>query len=192
VTDTPASEVTTLLGALRAGDPAAQERLVQRVYADLRELAAGLMRRERTDHTLEPTALVHEAVLRLLDQDALPRAPNRRYLLAAAARAMRQVLVDHARTRQADKRGGGLHRQPLDDVLEYFSRQKLDVLAVHDALDRLARLDERQSQVVALRVFGGLTLEEVAEQLDVSVATVGNDFRMARAWLRRELAGDAP
>jgi RNA polymerase sigma factor (TIGR02999 family) len=189
------SKVTTLLEKIRAGSPGARDQLVALVYDELRRLAAGLMRSERPGHTLEPTALVHEAVVRLLRPGALAGARSRAQFQAAAARAMRRVLVDHARERGADKRGGGRERQPLDEVLAYFAEQRLDLLAVHDALDHLAGLHERQAQVVELRFFGGYTVEEIAEQLQVSVSTVESDFRKATAFLRGQLSegvGDAP
>jgi RNA polymerase sigma factor (TIGR02999 family) len=185
-----AGEVTHLLDAVRAGETGAQDRLFALVYDELYRLAADLMQQERADHTLEPAALLNEAYLRLLGQDALAGAPNRRYFFAAAARAMRQVLVEHARRRAAEKRGGAQQRLPLDAVLDHFRAQHLDVLRVHEALEQLAALHARQSQVVLLRFFGGCTLEEVAEQLGVSVATVQGDFRLARAWLRQHLEGD--
>jgi RNA polymerase sigma factor (TIGR02999 family) len=180
-------EVTTLLDQIRAGSADAQERLVELVYQELRRLAGGLLRRERAGHTLQPTALVHEALLRLLRPDALGGAYNRSQFLAAAARAMRRVLVDHARQRAADKRGGGRAPLPLDEALDYFAEQHLDLLAVHDALDRLAGLHARQAQVVELRFFGGCTVEEIAAQLQVSVSTVESDFRKAAAFLRSQL-----
>jgi RNA polymerase sigma factor (TIGR02999 family) len=181
-------EVTTLLDAIRAGDADARGKLVELVYVELRRLAGGLMRRERPDHTLQPTALVHEALFRLLRPDALGGAQNRAQFLAAAARAMRRVLVDHARGRAAGKRGGGQGPVLLDEGLDYLARQHLDVLAVHEALDQLAGLHERQSQVVELRFFGGYTMEEVAGLLQVSVSTVESDFRKATAFLRGRLA----
>ena len=185
------AEVTTLLDEIRAGDASAKSKLVELVYQELRNLASGLMRRERAGHTLQPTALVHEACLRLLTPEMLGEARNRAHFFAAAARAMRHVLVDHARRRAADKRGGGQEPAPLDAVLDYFAKQNLDVVAVHDALTELADLHERQSQVVELRFFGGYTVEEVAEQLQVSVGTVESDFRKARAYLRSRLVKDA-
>jgi RNA polymerase sigma factor (TIGR02999 family) len=181
-------EVTTLLEAIRAGSPGARDQLIALVYDELRRLGGGLLRRERPGHTLQPTALVHEAVLRLFRPDALADPRGRAQFLAAAARAMRQVLVDHARRRAADKRGGGHGRRPLDDVLDHFAEQRLDLLAVHDALTRLAGLHERQSQVVELRFFGGYTVEEIAGQLEVSVSTVESDFRKATAFLRGQLS----
>jgi RNA polymerase sigma factor (TIGR02999 family) len=185
--DEPEGDVTALLGEIRAGDVRARDRLVERVYAELRRVAGGLMRAEPAGHSLQPTALLHEALADLLRGEALRQAPNRAYLFGAAARAMREVLVDHARRRRAEKRGAGRQRLPLDAVLLYFEEQKVDVLALHDALERLAALNERQSQVVTLRFFGGLTVPEVAEHLGVSVSTVESDFRVARAWLRQQL-----
>jgi RNA polymerase sigma-70 factor, ECF subfamily len=148
-----------------------------------------LMRRERTDHTLSPTAVVHEAVIRLLGEAVFDKAADRNFLFASAARAMREVLIDHARRRAAGRRGGGARRVPLDLVADYFQAQGLDVVAVHEALDRLAELNERQSQVMTLRYFGGLTVPEVAAALGVSVVTVERDWRLARAWLSGELEG---
>jgi RNA polymerase sigma factor (TIGR02999 family) len=183
------TDVTALLREIRAGDRRARDRLVERVYGELRRVAAGLMRGEPADHSLQPTALVHEALASLFQAETLRRAPNRAYLFGAAARAMREILVDHARRRRAEKRGGGQRRLPLDAVLLYFEEQQVDVVGLHEALDRLAALNERQSQVVTLRFFGGFTVAEVAEQLGVSVSTVESDFRIARAWLRQQLAG---
>ena len=180
-------EVTTLLDAIRAGDANAQSRLVALVYDELRRRAGALLRRERPDHTLQPTALAHEALLRLLSPEALARTRDRAHFLAAAATAMRQVLVDHARRRAADKRGGGQETLPLDEALDYLAQQKLDVLAVHEALDELAGLHARQSQVVELRFFGGLSIEETAEVLKISPATVKREWSLAQAWLYREL-----
>jgi RNA polymerase sigma-70 factor (ECF subfamily) len=145
------------------------------------------MRRERADHTLSPTAVVHEAVIRLLRDAAFDKSVDRSLLFASAARAMREVLIDHARRRSADRRGGRRRRVPLDLVAEHFEDQGLDVVAVHDALLRLAELDERQAQVMTLRYFGRLTVSEVAAALGVSPVTVERDWRLARAWLRGQL-----
>jgi RNA polymerase sigma factor (TIGR02999 family) len=182
------AEVTCLLEQLQAGNEDARNQVVALVYEELRRIAAGLMREEPPDHTLEPTALVNEALLRLLRGDVLRKAPDRRYLFAAAVRSMRQILVEHARRRATDKRGAGQQRVPLDAVLDHCREQNLDVAALHDALDRLAALDARQSQVVTLRFFGRFTVPEVAELLGVSVTTVEEDFRVARNWLHRQLA----
>ena len=184
-------DLTALLDAARAGGEDAKDRLVRTVYGELRRMAAGFMRRERADHTLQPSALVHEAVIRLLEGGALVTAQDRRHLFAAAAQAMRQVLVDHARTRDAAKRAGGRGRVPLDDVLAYFEAQHLDVIALNEAVDRLFTRDERQGLVVVLRFFAGLSIAEVAAALDVSAATVEGDWRVARAWLRGQLGGKA-
>jgi RNA polymerase sigma-70 factor (ECF subfamily) len=182
-------ETRLIFGRARAGDEGARDELVARVYDELRRIASGLMRRERIDHTLTPTAVVHEAVIRLLGDAVFEKAPDRSYLFASAARAMRQVLVDHARRRAADRRGGGRRRVPLDGVLASIEGQGLDVIALHEALDRLAEWNRRQSQVMTLRYFGGLTMPEIAEALGVSVVTVERDWRLARAWLDGQLRG---
>ena len=182
-------DLTAILGEARSGVPDARERLVRAIYAELRRTAGGLMRRERPGHTLQTTALVHEALLRLLDGDTLADVPNRRYLFAAAAQAMRQVLVDHARRRNARKRPGNRVRVPLDQVLAGFDEQGLDVIALHEALERLAQEHPRPAQVVDLRFFGGLSSPEVAEALAVSVTIVESDWRFARAWLKGQLGG---
>jgi RNA polymerase sigma-70 factor, ECF subfamily len=183
-------ELTQILGRARAGDEQARGEVVALVYDELRRVATGLMRRERNDHTLPPTAVVHEAVIRLLGEAVFDKAVDRNFLFASAARAMREVLIDHARRRGADRRGGGRKRIPLDLVVDYFEEQGLDVVAVHEALDRLAKWNERQAQVMTLRYFGGLTVPEVAESLGVSVVTVERDWRLARAWLGVQLQGD--
>jgi RNA polymerase sigma factor (TIGR02999 family) len=182
-------ELTLLLGNARAGDEGARGELVALVYDELRRVAANLMRRERPDHTLSPTAVVHEAVIRLLGEAVFDRAADRSFLFASAARSMREVLIDHARRRGADRRGGGRRRVPLDAVVDYFEEQGLDVVAVHEALDRLAELDGRQAQVMTLRYFGGMTVPEVATALGVSAVTVERDWRLARAWLAGRLGG---
>ncbi len=181
--------VTMILGRARAGDERARGELIGVIYDELRRVASGLMRRERPDHTLPPTAVVHEAVIRLLGEGVFDRAADRSFLFAAAARAMREVLVDHARRRSAARRGGGRGRVPLDAAVDYFEGQGLDIVAVHEALDRLAERDGRQAQVMTLRYFGGMTVAEVAAALGVSVATVEHDWRLARAWLAGELGG---
>jgi RNA polymerase sigma factor (TIGR02999 family) len=182
-------ELSILLDAARAGGADARDRLVRAIYDELRRIARGLMHRERPGHTLQPSALVHEALLRLLDGDALAEVPNRRYLFAAAAQAMRQVLVDHARRRRTRKREEPRARVPLDEALAAFEEGGLDVIALHEALDRLAQAHPRPAQVVDLRFFGGLPVPEVAELLGVSDSTVEGDWRFARAWLRRNLGG---
>jgi RNA polymerase sigma-70 factor, ECF subfamily len=181
--------LTLILGQARAGDERARDELLVLVYDELHRVASRLMRRERADHTLSPTAVVHEAVIRLLGEAALDKASDRGYLFASAARAMREVLIDHARRRAADRRGGGRRRVALDAVVDYFEGQGLELVAVHEALDRLAERDERQAQVMTLRYFGGMTVAEVAAALGVSVVTVERDWRVARAWLVGQLGG---
>jgi RNA polymerase sigma-70 factor (ECF subfamily) len=182
--------VTVLLARARAGDEGARNDLIDRVYGELRRVADGLMRRERPGHTLSPTAVVHEAVIKMLAESALDGAKDRSYLFASAARAMREVLIDHARRRRTARRGGGQQRVPLDAVVDYFQDQGVDLVAVHEALDRLAERNGRQAQVVTLRYFGGLTVPEIAEALGVSLGTVERDWRIARAWLSNQLSGE--
>jgi RNA polymerase sigma factor (TIGR02999 family) len=183
----PTQGLTLMLGRARAGDEAARGELVELVYDELRQVASRLMRRERAGHTLSPTAVVHEAVIRLLGDAVFDKAADRTYLLASATRAMREVLIDHARRRSADRRGGGRKRVALDSAVDYFEEQGLDILAVHEALDRLAELNERQAHVMTLRYFGGLTVPQVAAALGVAVVTVERDWRLARAWLASQL-----
>jgi RNA polymerase sigma-70 factor, ECF subfamily len=185
----PQHELTLILARARAGDEGARDKLLAQVYDELRQVASGMMRRERADHTLSPTAVVNEAVIRLLGEAIFDKAADRSYLFASAARAMREVLIDHARRRATDRRGGGRRRVPLDAVVDYFQGQGLDLVAVHEALDRLAERDERQAQVMTLRYFGGMTVPEVATALGVSTVTVERDWRLARAWLAGQLGG---
>lgn len=185
----PRRELTRILGRARTGNEPARSELVALVYDELRRVAGRLMRRERANHTLSPTAVVHEAVIKLMGEAVFDTASDRGFLLASAARAMREVLIDHARRRSAARRGGGRRRVALDAVVDYFEDQGLDVVAVHEALDRLAALDGRQAQVMTLRYFGGMTVPEVAEALGVAVVTVERDWRLARAWLVGELGG---
>jgi RNA polymerase sigma-70 factor (ECF subfamily) len=186
----PQQGLTLILGRARAGDEGARGELLALVYDELRQVASHLMRRERAGHTLSPTAVVHEAVIRLLGDAVFDKATDRGFLFASAARAMREVLIDHARRRGADRRGGGRRRVPLDAVVDYFEGQGLELVAVHEALDRLAERDERQAQVMTLRYFGGMTVAEVAAALGVSVVTVERDWRVARAWLVGQLGGE--
>jgi RNA polymerase sigma-70 factor (ECF subfamily) len=182
-------DVTAILSEARAGSPGAENRLIRAIYDELRRTAGGLMRRERRDHTLDASALVHEAVLRLLRGEALAEFSDRQQLYTAAAKAMRQVLVDHARHRNAGKREGHRARVPLDQLLAYFDNQGLDVIDLHQALERLSQAYPRQAQVVTLRFFGGLSIPEVVATLGVSDTTVETDWRFAKAWLRGQLGG---
>jgi RNA polymerase sigma factor (TIGR02999 family) len=179
--------VTRLLGAARRGDPGSYDQLLPLLQAELHHIAERHMRRERADHTLQPTALVHEAVLRLLG-GAPVAFTDRTHFLRAASQAMRRVLVDHARARNAAKRGGPL-RITLDESLAAPDDRVVDLLVLDDALTRLAAAEPRWAQVVELRFFTGLEVVEVAEVLGTSTATVKRDWRFAKAWLARELAG---
>jgi RNA polymerase sigma-70 factor (ECF subfamily) len=179
-------DITILLARYREGDEEALSRLIPLVYDQLRVAAARVLRGERGGHTLEPTALVHEAYLRMACQREAPWL-NRAHFVCCAARVMRNILVDYARARRADKRGGAAERVTLSDALAVSDGRSVDVLALDDALDALGRLDERQCRVVELRYFGGLSIEESAEALGVSPATVSHDWAIARAWLRCEL-----
>jgi RNA polymerase sigma factor (TIGR02999 family) len=182
------SEVTMALREIRKGNGPARNRVIDLVYNDLKAVASRLLKREQRDHILTPLVVVHETVIRLIGDTALMRAPNRRFLLAAAARIMRQVLVDHARQRLADRRGGRWSKIPLDDFAEDLDGHDVDVLMVHEALTELSHMSERQNQVVTLRYFGGMTTHEIAAALDVSAVTVERDWRQARRWLRKRLS----
>lgn len=181
--------VTRLLVEARAGSDDALDRLLKTLYAELHGIAERHMRGERKDHTLQPTALLHEAVLKLLGRVELP-FDDRNHFLRSASQAMRRVLVDHARSRNALKRGGGLN-VTLDESIEGRSDAVIDMLVLDQALDRLAAAEPRWAQVVELRFFTGLEIAEVAGVLGTSPATVKRDWQFARAWLAREL-GDAP
>jgi RNA polymerase sigma-70 factor, ECF subfamily len=184
-------DATELLRAWNEGDPEALNELVPLVEKELHRLARAYMRRERNDHTLQATALVNEAFLRLA-RTPNPRWQGRAHFVGIAARLMRQVLVDHARSRGYRKRGGGGLRVPLDHAPLITPEPELDVLAVDRALEAFAKVDPRKSQVVELRFFGGLSVEETAEVLGISVETVKRDWRVAKLWLSRELERKAP
>jgi RNA polymerase sigma factor (TIGR02999 family) len=181
------NELSELLMAAANGDVEGKERLFAAVYDELRRIAGRLMRRERADHTLQPTALVHEAVLQLLQGGFLSKIPNRHYFFAAATNAMRRILLAHHEKRTTAKRGGTLRRVPLDDVLDQLAEQKIEVGGLIEALNQLEKLDERQAQIVTLRYLNGCTIAEVADLLDVSESTVEGDWRFARAWLHDRL-----
>ena len=181
------SDVTGLLSAVKAGDRSAVEKLLPIVYDELRRRAASLMRREREGHTLQPTALVHEAFVQLVQQDRVDWQ-GRAHFFAVAAQLMRRILVDHARGRLRDKRGGGAVRISLDEGLGLSVERDADVVALDDALKSLAAVDARQAELVEMRFFGGLSVEEVAAVLGVSKRTVEAEWTVTKAWLRRELA----
>jgi RNA polymerase sigma-70 factor, ECF subfamily len=181
--------VTELLRAWADGDDGALERLTPLVETELRRLARAYMRRERRGHTLQTTALVNEAFLRLTDARRV-RFQDRAHFLGISARLMRRVLVDHARSRGYQKRGGGAQRVTLDEGLAKTPEIALDVVALDRALSALAEVDARKSRMVELRFFGGLSVEETAEVLGVSADTVKRDWRLAKLWLLRELEGE--
>lgn len=186
----PASQnVTDLLINWGKGDREALDQLVPLVYEELRRQAARYLRRERVGHTLQTTALIHEAYLRLVDQRNV-RWQNRAQFFGIAAKLMRRILVDHARTKKRAKRGGSDVRVSFTEAKISEKVQELDVVALDEALDRLAEIDERQSKIVELRFFSGLTVEETGEVLAISPATVKRDWSLAKAWLYREIRRD--
>jgi RNA polymerase sigma-70 factor (ECF subfamily) len=182
------SDVTGLLVALGDGDAAARSRLVEAVYGELKRLARGYLKRERPGHSLSPTVVVHDAYMKLIDQDRV-RWQNRSQFFAIAAHLMRRILVDHARTRDAKKRDGGA-RVPLDAVDPAGPAVDVDLLMLDAALARLSEQFPRQGELVELRFFGGLTVDEIAAALGVAPITVKRDWAMAKAWLYRELQRD--
>jgi RNA polymerase sigma factor (TIGR02999 family) len=183
-------DVTHILQEWSGGDRDAANRLMPLVYAELRRLARNYLNRERSDHTLQPTALVHEAYLRLVDQKRTTWQ-NRAHFYAIAAQMMRRVLIDHARAHGAQKHGGLAHKLSLDEARFAPDERPADLLALDEALNVLAKIDKRKSKVVELRFFGGLSLEETAEVLEVSEKTVRRDWEMAKLWLHRELSEKA-
>ena len=187
-----AGEITQLLQGWRNGDRKSLDALLPIVYKELRRLAHFQLRQERPDHTLQSSALVNEAYLRLVGLNA-PRLEGRSHFFAIAAQLMRQILVDYARRHRARKRGGGVETLSLDDsaMLSPVKAKSLDVVALDDALQALAQIDERKAQVVELRFFGGLNFEETAEVLKISAVTASRDWSTARAWLHREMSREA-
>jgi RNA polymerase sigma factor (TIGR02999 family) len=187
----PAETPTDLLLAWGHGDAAAFDRLVPMVSHELRQVAAKYLRRERPGHTLQPTALVNEAYLRLVDLERI-QWQDRAHFFAMAARTMRRILVDHARARDNEKRGGGAPRVPLDLAMAVSIAPDRHVVELHDALRRLEAIHPRKAEVVDLRFFAGLSLEETGAALDISVDTVKRDWRFAKLWLLRALVGEDP
>jgi RNA polymerase sigma factor (TIGR02999 family) len=181
------AEITELLVAWSDGRQEALEDLVPLVYAQLRHLAGGYVRREPGGHPLQATALVHEAYIRLIDQKRV-KWRNRAHFFGVAATLMRRIMVDHARGRRAEKRGGAIEHVTLTDAELSSGRNEVDILALHHSLERLAALDPRQARIVELRYFGGLTIEETAEVAGISAATVAREWTIAKAWLRADLA----
>jgi RNA polymerase sigma factor (TIGR02999 family) len=182
------SDLTRLMEAVRAGAPGAADRLFPIVYAELRSMAAGLLNRERAGHTLQPTALVHEAYLKLIDRQ-LATVSDRAHFFAIAATIMRRLLVDHARARRAQKRGGEAQRVLLDEVVDGLEEQSADLVDLDAVVEQLAALDPLKARLVELRFFGGLTVEETAEVLGLTVRSLEREWAAARAWLRTALNG---
>jgi RNA polymerase sigma factor (TIGR02999 family) len=183
----PPSQVSKLLQDWRDGDREALDALLPLVYEELRRLAHHHLRNERPGHTLQSAALVHEAYFRLVGQD-LPELESRAHFFAVAAQLMRQILVDYARRRRASKRGGGVYMLTLDDAVALPQRKNVDVVALDDALNTMAEVDPRQSRVVELRFFAGLSLEETSKVMGIATATVQRDWTAARAWLHWEIS----
>ncbi|HVE56316.1 MAG TPA: sigma-70 family RNA polymerase sigma factor [Pyrinomonadaceae bacterium] len=183
--ETQEKEVTRLLQSLNAGNRQAVDALIPLVYAELRKLAAHYLRSERDEHTLQPTALVHEAFLRLVEQETAWQ--NRTHFFAMAANLMRRILVDYARGHSAEKRGGAAEKISLDDAFIFVKERPSAVIALDEALEELAKIDPRRSRVVELKFFGGLNHEEIAEILGVHVNTVLRDWNLARAWLKTQI-----
>jgi RNA polymerase sigma factor (TIGR02999 family) len=185
---TPSSQnITRLLLDWRNGDQSALDRLMPLVYEELRRMANHYMRNERRGHTLQTSALVNEAYLRLVDHENI-EWQNRAHFFGVAAQAMRRILVDHARTRNYQKRGGGAQQVSLDEAMTLAGERAAELITLDDALRELAKMDERKSRVVELRYFGGLSVEETAEALGVSIPTVTRDWNTAKAWLMREIS----
>ena len=185
--ESAAGDVTRFLVDLRSGRPEAASQLIPLVYGELHRLARNQMRHERSDHTLQATALVHEAYLRLVNQPERTWQ-NRAHFIGVAAQVMRRILVDYARARRTAKREGMLQRVPLEEPLLFTEEQSEELVTLNEAIERLAQIDARQSRVVELRFFGGLTVDETAEALGMSAKTVKRDWSVARAWLHREVS----
>jgi RNA polymerase sigma factor (TIGR02999 family) len=184
----PAPDVTQLLAQWSGGDQAALDQLLPLVYSELRRLASAYLRRERSNHTLQSTALVHEAFMRLVNQQDV-QWKNRAHFFAIAAQMIRRILVDYARSQHAEKRGSGAVKLALDEAMAVpqVSGTDIDLLSLNDALDRLCEMDERQSRIVELRFFAGLSIEETAEVMSLSPASIKREWQTARAWLFREM-----
>ena len=183
----PPEDITQLLQALNAGEQSALNQLMPRIYHELKQIARRQLSREHSDHTLNTTALVHEAYIRLIDVNRIEWA-SRAHFFAIAARMMRRILIDYAVQRRAQKRGGDQVHVPLEEAALLPDGQSRELLELDDALQRLEAIDARHARVVEYRIFGGMSIEETAEALDISPATVKRDWNMARAWLNRELS----
>jgi RNA polymerase sigma factor (TIGR02999 family) len=179
-------DVTVLLCKINAGDSSAPEQLLPLVYDELRKLAGGYLKNERIDHTLQPTALVHEAYIRLVDWQNT-NWENRSHFFAVSAQVMRHILVDHARKKKAEMHGGNLQKLALDEAISFSKQTEIDLVDLDDALNDLAKLDERQAKIIELRFFAGLSIEETAHALGISTTTVTNEWSFAKTWLYRRL-----
>jgi RNA polymerase sigma factor (TIGR02999 family) len=184
----PVGDITAVLAQIDSGQQEAVTALMDIAYDELRELAQALMRKEPAEHTLQPTALVHEAAMRLLGSGGLEQVDNRSYFFGAMCRAMRRVLVDHARSRNAARRGGDCQKRPLDATIRVIETSRgIDLVELDEALARLEMRSQRQAEVVTMRFFGGFEMREISEHLQVSLGTIENDWRIAKAWLHGEL-----
>ncbi len=188
--DAAQQQITERLIAWNSGDPEALDDVIRAVYQELRRMADRYLRLESPGHTLQPTALVHEAYLRLIDQTQVTWQ-NRAHFFGVAAQMMRRILVDHARTKKREKRGGPARKLSLDEVMNLSKERAADLVLLDDALEALNTIDPRKSRVVELRFFGGLSVEEAAEALDVSPQTVMRDWKLAKAWLYQEIKREA-
>jgi RNA polymerase sigma-70 factor, ECF subfamily len=183
-------EITQMLLELTDGNEEVVNQILPHIYDELRRLASSYLRRERSNHTLQPTALVHEAYMKLIDQSRV-KWQNRAHFFGIAAQVMRRILMDHARKHTAEKRGGDAELLPIEEEILIVSHDKsAELVALDDALNQLAEMDERKAKIVELRYFGGLSIEETAEVLGVSVPTINREWRMAKAWLYSEIARD--
>jgi RNA polymerase sigma factor (TIGR02999 family) len=182
-------EITRILRAWSGGDREAVDSLMPLVYDELHKVAAQYLRKQRPDHTLQPTALVNEAYLKLIDISSVSWQ-DRAHFFAVASQTMRHVLVDRARSRNRDKRGGGAQKVSLDEAISFSQGNEVDLLSLDEAMRELAAMDEQQSRIVELRFFGGLTVEETAVVLHISPATVKREWRIAKAWLHKRMSND--
>lgn len=183
------SEITQMLIELTGGNKDVVNQILPHIYDELRRLAGNYLRRERSDHTLQPTALVHEAYMKLIDQKKV-KWQNRAHFFGIAAQVMRRILMDHARKHSAEKRGGEAEKLPIEEEILVVSHgRSAELLALDEALEKLAQFDETKAKIVELRYFGGLSIEETAEVMGVSVPTINRHWRMAKAWLHAEVSG---
>ncbi len=190
MSDNDPNEITQMLIKLTDGNQDIVNQILPHIYDELRMLAGSYLRRERVDHTLQPTALVHEAYMKLIDQRQV-QWQNRAHFFGIAAQVMRRLLMDHARKHTADKRGGVVEKLPLEEEILIVSHDKsAELIALDDALQTLGAMDEQKAKIVELRYFGGLSIEETAEVMNVSVPTINRQWRMAKAWLYSELANN--